>query len=70
MMFGQLIAAIIMASSRQGIFFLPALFIGHALWGFPGIEISQALADICSFLFAVPVVLHTLKAMDHQPIAR
>ena len=49
---------------------LPALFIGHALWGFPGVEISQALADICSFLFAVPVVLHTLKAMDHQPIAR
>ena len=64
------IPAIIMASARQGIFFLPALFIGHAAWGFTGIEISQALADICSFLFAVPVVLHALKAMDHQPIAR
>ncbi len=64
------IPAIIMASARQGIFFLPALFIGHALWGFTGIEISQALADICSFLFAVPVVLHTLKTMDQQPIAR
>ena len=64
------IPAIIMASARQGIFFLPALFIGHALWGFTGIEIFQALADICSFLFAVPVVLHTLKTMDQQPIAR
>lgn len=64
------IPAIIMASARQGIFFLPALFIGHALWGFTGIEISQALADICSFFFAVPVVLHTLKTMDQQPIAR
>ena len=64
------IPAIIMASARQGIFFLPALFAGHALWGFTGIEISQALADVCSFLFAVPVVLHALKAMDHQPIAR
>ena len=59
-----------MASARQGIFFLPILFIGHALWGFTGIEISQALADICSFVFAVPVVLHTLKTMDSQPIAR
>ena len=64
------IPAIIMASARQGIFFLPALFFGHVLWGFTGIEISQALADVGSFLFAVPVVLHTLKAMDHQPIAR
>ena len=64
------IPAIIMASTRQGIFFLPALLIGHALWGFTGIEISQALADICSFLFAVPVVLHTLKTMEQKPIAR
>ncbi|MCR5709797.1 MAG: MATE family efflux transporter [Bacteroidales bacterium] len=64
------IPAIIMASARQGIFFLPALYIGHALWGFTGMEISQMLADICSFLFAVPVVLHALKAMEHQPIAR
>lgn len=35
------IPAIIMASARQGIFFLPALFIGHAIWGFPGVELSD-----------------------------
>ena len=64
------IPAIIMASARQGIFFLPALFAGHALWGFAGVEISQMLADVCAFIFAVPVVLPALKAMDHQPIAR
>ena len=64
------IPAIIMASARQGIFFLPALFAGHALWGFFGVEIAQMLADIGSFLFAVPFVLCALKQMDHQPIAR
>ena len=64
------IPAIIMASARQGIFFLPALFAGHELWGFAGVEISQMLADVCAFIFAVPVVLPALKAMDHQPIAR
>lgn len=64
------IPAIIMASARQGIFFLPALFIGHALWGFTGIEIAQALADAGAFLFAVPVVLYTLRMMDRQPAAR
>jgi putative MATE family efflux protein len=64
------IPAIIMASARQGIFFLPALFFGHALWGFLGIEISQALADAGSFLFAVPMVLITLRNMDRRPAAR
>ena len=64
------ISAIIMASARQGIFFLPALFAGHALWGFFGVEIAQMIADIGSFLFAVPFVLYALKEMDRQPIAR
>ena len=64
------IPAIIMASARQGIFFLPALFAGHALWGFTGVEISQMLADIGSFLFAIPLVLIALSRMGHEPSAR
>ena len=64
------VPAIIMASARQGIFFIPALFAGHALWGFTGVEIAQALADAGSFLFAVPMVLHTLHKMGHEPAAR
>ena len=59
-----------MASARQGIFFLPALFAGHALWGFTGVEISQMLADIGSFLFAIPLVLIALSRMGHEPSAR
>ena len=62
--------AIVMASARQGIFFLPALFAGHALWGFTGVEIAQALADAGAFLFAVPLVLHALRQMGHVPSAR
>ena len=64
------IPAIIMASARQGIFFLPALFAGHALWGFTGIEVSQALADAGAFLFAVPFVLVALHQMGRVPAAR
>ena len=62
--------AIIMASARQGIFFLPALFAGHALWGFPGVEVAQTLADVGSFLFAIPLVLIALSRMGHEPSAR
>ena len=64
------IPAIVMASARQGIFFLPALFAGHALWGFTGVEIAQALADGCSFLVAVPMVLYALHEMGRVPAAK
>ena len=64
------IPAIIMASARQGIFFLPTLFAGHALWGFLGVEIAQPLADIGSFLVAIPMVLSALHQMGRGPAAR
>ena len=64
------IPAVIMASARQGIFFLPALFVGHALWGFTGVEIAQPLADAGAFLFAVPMVLVALRDMGRVPSAR
>ena len=64
------VPAIIMASARQGIFFLPALFAGHALWGFKGVETAQALADAGAFLFAVPMVLYALRQMGRVPAAR
>ena len=64
------VPAIIMASARQGIFFLPALFAGHALWDFTGVEIAQAVADAGSFLFAVPMVIIALRQMGRVPAAR
>ena len=51
-------------------FFLPALFAGHAFWGFTGVEISQMLADAGAFIFAVPLVLRALKEMETRPAAR
>ena len=64
------IPAIIMASARQGILFLPALFIGHALWAFQGVELAQMISDIGAFLFAIPLVLPALARMGHEPAAR
>lgn len=55
------IPAVIMASARHGIFFLPALFLGHWLLGLPGIEMAQAVADAISFALAIPLSLHALR---------
>ncbi|MBR1539537.1 MAG: MATE family efflux transporter, partial [Bacteroidales bacterium] len=64
------IPAIIMASARQGIFFLPALFIGHSLLAFTGVELAQVFADLGAFLFAIPLVLPALARMGYEHSAR
>lgn len=59
----QTVPAVVMASARHGIFFLPALFLGYWLWGLTGIEVSQAVADVISFALAIPLSLRALRAM-------
>lgn len=58
------VPAVIMASARHGLFFLPALFAGYWLLGLLGIEISQAVADAISFALAIPLSLHALRTMQ------
>lgn len=57
------VPATIMAMSRQGIFLIPALFIGNLALGFLGVEIAQAVADTASFLLAIPLGLTALNQM-------
>ncbi len=60
------VPAVIMASARHGIFFLPALFVGHWLLGLTGIEMAQAVADVISFVLAIPLSLHALRTMHRK----
>ncbi len=60
------VPATIMAMSRQGIFLIPALFLGNLLLGFLGVEIAQAVADAASFLLALPLGLHALNTMSRN----
>ena len=59
------VPAVLMATARQGLFFIPALFAGRTLWGVFGIEIAQAVSDACAFLLAIPLTLPVLRRMDN-----
>ncbi|MDY5968940.1 MAG: MATE family efflux transporter [Bacteroidales bacterium] len=51
---------------RQGLFFIPAIIALPCYLGLQGVIISQAIADICTFLLSVPYFLwisRKLKAM-------
>ena len=60
---GKGVKASIASSSRNGIFFIPLILILPRIFGLFGVEITQACADVLSFLLAVPLAVSELKKM-------
>ena len=55
--------ATFLSMCRQGICFLPAVFIAPWLWGLTGLEAAQAIADLSSFLIAVPFAIRIVEEL-------
>ncbi len=53
--------ATVLASCRQGIFFVPLIFLLPALLGLDGILMTQPLADVLTFVVSVPFNIYFLK---------
>ena len=60
------VRAVLLASSRQGLFFIPFILILPHFLGLQGVEMSQAAADLCSFLFALPIAIPVLQSLKHD----
>lgn len=56
--------AMITSISRQGICFLPAVFLLPMLWGVKGLAAVQAVADILSMLIAIPLAYSLVKEIE------
>ncbi len=58
---GKGVKASIASSARNGIFFIPLILILPRAFGLFGVEITQACADVLSFILAVPMAWSELK---------
>ncbi|MBQ7345450.1 MAG: MATE family efflux transporter [Oscillospiraceae bacterium] len=58
------IPATFLATARQGVFFIPAVLILSHTIGLLGIQMSQAVADLCTLLCAIPIHIHVLRTME------
>lgn len=56
----------IVAAGRQGLFFLPLIFILPQFFGLYGVQICQPAADICAFLLSIPLGVSELQWMKKQ----
>jgi putative MATE family efflux protein len=66
---GFAVGATILASCRQGIFFVPLVFMLPALFGITGIEAVQAGADLLTFLVSIPFLIFFFKKYLSAPDA-
>lgn len=58
---GHIKASSFLASTRQGLFFIPLLLILPPMLGVPGIQISQPIADVLSAIAAIPFLVYFMK---------
>jgi len=63
---GKAAKASILAMGRQGLFFLPALFILASTFGLLGVQLSQPVADLATFILGIPLGLSVLKEMKEE----
>ena len=58
--------ATLIACTRQGIFFMPLIFILPRLFGLEGVEATQAVSDFFSLLFALPFLSWFMKMLNRR----
>jgi putative MATE family efflux protein len=64
---GFAVGATVLASCRQGIFFVPLVFLLPALFGLAGIESVQAAADLLTFLVSIPFLIFFFRKYLSHP---
>ncbi len=63
---GRTVPATFLAAARQGIFFIPMVWLLSALFDLEGIQMTQAVSDALTMLCAVPIHLRVLKTMEQK----
>lgn len=64
------VPATILAASRQGMFFIPLVWILPLFLGLTGVEITPAIADVCSALLAIPLTRKVLLEMKTEGLVK
>ena len=63
---GKALEASFLSAARQGLFFLPLIFVLPRFFGIQGVEMCQMISDILTFAIAMPMSLHALRQMKND----
>ena len=59
-------SATILSCCRQGIFFIPFIWLLPMVLNLAGVELTQALSDFCTFLFTIPFFIIFVKELNKK----
>ena len=65
---GRALPAALIILSRQGFFFLPAIFILPRFWGLNGVIFSQPIADAATSILAAFLTFFVLRALNRERV--
>lgn len=66
---GKAAKATVLAVARQGLFFLPLILVLPPLLGVLGVQLSQPLSDLATFLLSVQIGITVLRELKEQEAA-
>lgn len=58
--------ATFLSACRQGIFFLPLIIILPKIWGLMGIQLTQAVSDVCTAVVCVPFIVGFFRQLREK----
>lgn len=58
--------ATFMAAARQGLFFIPIVLLLSYFLGVRGIQMAQAISDVCTLLISIPLQTHILRSLSKE----
>lgn len=64
---GKALPSLILTICRQGVIFIPSIYILDRIFGLNGVIYAQPAADFCSIIIAVVICLMIFKTMEHTP---
>ena len=67
---GKSWTALFLSAARQGIFFLPLILLMPRFFGLPGLQVTQALADLCTFVCCLPFARYFFRDLAAREAAR
>ena len=58
---GKAVPSLILSTGRQGLFYIPLLFVLSAAFGFHGLVFTQAIVDVLTVITAIIMLAHVIK---------
>ena len=58
---GKAWTSTLLSALRQGIFFLPLIFLLPTMWGLPGLQLTQPVSDVFTFLCCIPFAIRFIR---------